>query len=62
VVRRDCTADRPSLGARPSSVMSRDVSVLHMSLCASADNPAKMGGPSKGAKIELDRDCVVFDI
>jgi hypothetical protein len=62
VVRSDCTMDRKGLGARPSSVLTRDASDLHKSLCACADYPARGRGPSVGAKMELGRDYIVFGV
>jgi hypothetical protein len=62
VVQRVCTVDHPGFGAGQSAVLIRDVSDLHMFLCACADSSTKGRGPSAGTKIELDRDCVVFDV
>jgi hypothetical protein len=53
-----CTVDRPGLGAGPSAVLTREGPSLHMSLCACADRPAKVGGPFVGAKTDLSKDCV----
>jgi hypothetical protein len=55
--------DRPGIGARLSVVLTRWVTSLHKSLCACADYPPKVGGPSACAKqeISLGRDCVFLD-
>jgi hypothetical protein len=53
-----CTADRSGLGAGPFASLTREVTSLHMSLCACADHPAGVGKPSVGAKMEFGRDCV----
>jgi hypothetical protein len=58
VIRNICTADRSSLGARPSTVLTREGLSLHRFLCACADHPSRVGRPSAGAKIGLGRDCV----
>jgi hypothetical protein len=42
--------------------MTRDVFNLQKILCASADSLIGIGGPSVGAKMELGRDCVFFDV
>lgn len=62
VVRSVCIVDRPGLEARSFAVVTRDVSDLHKSMCASADSTAKGREPSAGAKIELDGDCVFWNV
>jgi hypothetical protein len=52
--------DRPGFGAGQSAVLIRDVSDLHMFLCACADNSTKGRRPSAGTKIEFGRGTVWF--
>jgi hypothetical protein len=58
VVRIHCIADHPGLGAGPSTVLTREVTELHMSLCSCVDRPAQVSGPSASAKMNLGGDCV----
>jgi hypothetical protein len=55
--------DRPGIGDRLSAVLTRWVTSLHKYLCACADYPPEVGGPSAGAKqeISLGRDYVFLD-
>jgi hypothetical protein len=46
-----CTADRPGLGAGPFTVLTREGSPSAQSLYNCADCPARVGGPSAGAKL-----------
>jgi hypothetical protein len=62
VVRSACIVDRLGLEARSSAILTRDVSELHKSMCASADSTARGHEPSTGAKIELDKDCVFWNV
>jgi hypothetical protein len=53
-----CTTGCPGLRAGLSAVLTREGLKLHKSLCACADRSTGVGGPSTGAKTDLDRDCV----
>jgi hypothetical protein len=53
-----CTTDRPGLGARPSTVLTREVVDLHEPLSGCADHPTGVDGPSASAKSILGMDCV----
>jgi hypothetical protein len=53
VVWNICTTDRLDLGAKPSTVLTREGLSLHMSPCACADRPTGVGEQSAGAKTNL---------
>jgi hypothetical protein len=59
-VRNICTADHSGLGARPSTVLTREGPILHMSLCACADRPAWVDRQYACAKTYLGRDYVYY--
>jgi hypothetical protein len=62
MVRSNYIADRPGLGTGPSVVLTIDVYDLHKSLCVCANSLARGCRPFACAKMELGKDCVVFDI
>jgi hypothetical protein len=59
-VRYVCTADRPSLGAGLSVVLTRENLSLHKFLCGCADCPTGVDRPSACAKLDLGRECVFW--